>query len=155
MSPGCFARRIEPGSGQARDIAWAHPVQHRLRGVVVAGGDAGLQVDDAKVRRQFVEDLQGAAPWSRVVDRLGEGPGRGLGKRDVVLRAGDLSLRQTGITRYRQNLVHTSARHHVAAQAQHDQTPIVALADRANWTPSSRRRRADLRSARAGSSHTK
>lgn len=63
---------VEPGSGQAGDIAWVHPVQRGLE--VVIAGDAGLEVDDPEIRRQLAQDLHRIAHGHEKSTGWGMGP---------------------------------------------------------------------------------
>ena len=99
---------VEPGRGQAGDVARVHPVQHGFRGLeVVTASDAGLEVDDAEIWRQVVEDLHRIAPRPREAHRLGDGPGGCFGQRDVGIGAGGVLLPQPWVSGHRQNLIHT------------------------------------------------
>ncbi|MNE69307.1 hypothetical protein D3C80_1650260 [compost metagenome] len=56
-------RAVDAGGLQAGDIARMHAIVHRLAGPdIVAGGDGGFQVDDARPRSAAFQFRQGIAP---------------------------------------------------------------------------------------------
>ncbi|MNS89671.1 hypothetical protein D3C72_1236900 [compost metagenome] len=112
-------RAVDAGSLQAGDIARMHPVMHRLaRPGVVAGGDGGFEVDDARPRRAAFQFRQGLAPRVFRPGGARNRSGLALGKAHVVECGMHIRFMQQRLAGMREDLIDAAAGHHVAAQEQ-------------------------------------
>ena len=105
--------------GKHPDIRGIHPVMNGLAGgVVVARRDACLQVDDPRVAARILDQIYGVSPWPGPIDRLGDRSVRLHRQIDIGTSIVDHALVQHRFSRVRQNLVDSTAEHHVAAEEQ-------------------------------------
>ena len=107
---------IHTGCSKAADVGRVHSVVDPLRRKILARGDAGLEIDDARVRRRCPQGSERIAPHIGLVNPPRDRPMRALGKRDIVSGVADGNLVEAWIAGMRKNLIDTAAEHHVAGQ---------------------------------------
>jgi hypothetical protein len=86
--------------------------------VVVADGDGGFQVDDARGRTAAFQFGQGIAPHIAEVHRARQRAAGGLGQLQVGRGVADIGFVQLRVAGVGQDLIDAPAGHHVAAQKQ-------------------------------------
>ncbi len=109
---------VDPSCREAGDVRRMHAVVDALVPTLVARGDAGLEVDDPRVRVSALELVERIAPDVREVHRTDDGTVGALGELHVPRCAGYRGLIQPGVARVRQHLSDAPAGHHVAAEEQ-------------------------------------
>ena len=87
---------------------------------IITDSDAGLQVDDAQVRRHLPQHFQRIAPDPVKFDRFSDRPIDALSQVHIALCAFHVGLVDSRITRVRQHLVNAAPGHYVTTKEQCD-----------------------------------
>ncbi len=111
---------IDAGYREHRQVGRMHPVIHRLRPEISAGGGAGLEIDDARGRRGRAQDRQCVAPDVVEADVAADRTVRALGQAHVCLGGAHVGFPQQRIDRVRQDLVNAASEHDIATEKQPD-----------------------------------
>ena len=105
--------------GETGHVGRVHAVVDALaRPGLLAGGDGGLQIDDARRRLRPRDLLQRVAPDVGVVHRPCDGAVGALGDLHVAERGAHVGFVEVRLARVREDLIDAAAGHHVAAQEQ-------------------------------------
>src|SRR5262249_31369179 len=117
----CEATAINVRCGDTIDIAWMHSVMDPLVApVVVAGSDAGLEINNAQVHGSTLKFRLHIAPDIVEFRMPRDRAAHTLSEFHVAACVMGERLMQSGITGMKQDLVDAAACHHVAAEEQAD-----------------------------------
>src|SRR5215208_2333930 len=114
---------------QACDICWMHPVVNALfTPVILAGSDAGLEIDNAYVWRDSIQLLQGLTPKIRGLNWRGNCAAHVFSKLDIDGSIANVMLVEIWRAWMRQDLIDASARHYIPTQEESDRARFIGSA---------------------------